>query len=75
MGLKKYAVTFQKIGSMVLKDGECYVPNPSVLVQALGSHGYHAVSYHEVPYEGEEIKHIIVGKGDPNEIEQSGEIC
>ena len=73
--MKKYCVLYQKLGSAMVEAGECYSPNPSVLIQALGKYRYHAVSYHEAPYEGEEIQHIEIGKGDPNEIEQSREVC
>jgi hypothetical protein len=71
----RFGLTFQKYNSAILKEGECDMPDPSSLIKLLASHGYHVSTYHEIPENTNDIIHVEVGKGDPNEIEQSGEIC
>ena len=70
-----FELTIQKYNSSVVKECRCHMSTPSSLIKILASQGYHVHTYHQVPKHPNDIIRIEVGKGDPNEIEQSRKVC
>ena len=58
----QFAVAFQKLGNDDLRHGKCHANSPSDLVRLLLRHGYHAVTYHEVADDPEDVRHIQMGE-------------
>ncbi len=57
-----FAVSYQKLGTDNLRHGKCHAESASALVSLLLRHGYHAVTYHEVAENPEDVRHITMGE-------------
>ncbi len=73
--MQQFEVTFQKYNSCIPRTGRCRAKDPSSLVTLLMKHGIHAITYHEVPENPDDIRHIEIGKGGRDEIKQGREVC